>query len=111
MKKVYQIEDVAYVVKHCPFWPSEAEKVAIEARGSQVIDEAESRIERTVIETLPAAIRFARKAVKGDFWGLVTVYEARLVNPYSDDIPNHRIKRSALEWEQIEGGYECEIER
>lgn len=107
----YKIGDTAYIVRHCPFWPSDAEKALIESSGKQVIDVAYEKEQEEVIPSLVKAVSFARRAAKGDFWRRAEVFEARLVNPYADVLPDHLLKPSARTWEPIEGGYECEIQR
>jgi hypothetical protein len=108
----YNIGDTAYVVRHCPYWPSEEEKAALEAKGRAAIEEAYHREQEELFDSLSRAVAFARKAAKKSFWGLAEIYEARLTNPYREDgISDERIKRSALVWEEIDGGYKCEIEK
>jgi hypothetical protein len=109
--KGFKIGDTAYMVRHTPWYPSKEEKEKLEAEGEEIIQIAYNKEENELFTSLSKAIQFARKIVKTDFWGCATVYEARLVNPYSEDVPDWQLKRTALRWEQIEGGYECEIER
>jgi len=106
--KHYNIGDTAYIVRHTPWWPSDEEKAKLEADGRCVIDEAYSRERDEVFPSLVKAIAHARKVRKSSFWGIAEVFEARLTNPYSGDIPDHRIKRSALAWAPT-GEYECEV--
>lgn len=108
--KTFNIGDTAYAVRHCPFNPTEKEKEEI-LRHREIVDEAYDHEEERIFESLSKAIAFARKVVRSDFWGFATVFEAKLVNPYSDEIPDCLLKPSARRWRQIEGGYECEIER
>jgi len=109
--KAFNIGDTAYIVRHCPFWPTPEESKAIEDSGDQVIEVAYRKERDDIFTSLSKAIAFARRAYRGDFWGRAEVFEARLSNPYREDgIPGERIKRSALEWEPT-GEYECLIEK
>jgi hypothetical protein len=110
MKSNYNIGDIAFIVRHCPFWPDEKEVEAFEASGSCIVDVAHGRVEEKVFGSLVRAIAFAKKAAKKDFWKSCEVFEVKLVNPYWPYLADHRVKRSALEWEKLDGGYECDIE-
>jgi hypothetical protein len=104
MKTNYQI---GYIVKHCP----EPTTEQADSNEFDVIDWREEKTETPVFASLVKAMTFARKAAKTSLFGSVEIYEAELVNPYREDFPDAMVKRSALEWRKIDGGYQCEINR
>lgn len=107
MKTNYQIGDTAYIVDYCP-------EPTNEQADADNFDCAWWQLDHTEEEVFPSlvkAIAFARKAAKTSIFGVVEVYEAVLSNPYKGEFPDWMVKQSALRWQKLEGGYECEINR
>ena len=102
----FEIGDTAYIVEHCPEPPADQDPNSDDLTWWEH-DHSES----VVFASLPKAISFTRKVVKTSMFGEVDIYEAVLTNPYRDEYPDWMVKRSALVWKKVEGGYECAIRR
>ena len=108
MKTRFTIGETGFVVRHTPWRPTPEEVAKIESDGSQPIEEAYRRERLSVFRQLTKAVKFARRAIKTDYFGVAEITECTLVNPYPE-IPDCRIRREALEWKPVPGGYEAEI--
>jgi hypothetical protein len=92
----FRIGETVYLVEHTPFAPTGPDNV-----DNPFIEQAYKHTRTDVLSNLPRAIAFARRAVKADFFGEVTIREATIV-------PN---ARNELEAEELDGGYALKVYR